>query len=95
LFTRQFLPGYFHSPLPGLDRFSPQGFAMLQTTKERRTKPFTLFTQKGLWLFRPHYSELSFYLLAIRKFNAVASFALLVQIELAKHYCGLNRLAAG
>jgi hypothetical protein len=31
LLTRQFLPGYFHSPLPGLDRVSPQGIAMLQT----------------------------------------------------------------
>jgi hypothetical protein len=27
MLTRQFLPGYFHSPLPGLDRVSPQGIA--------------------------------------------------------------------
>jgi hypothetical protein len=25
LLTRQFLPGYFHSPLSGLDRVSPHG----------------------------------------------------------------------
>jgi hypothetical protein len=38
--TRQFpsagsgqaLPGYFHSPLPGLNRGSPPGIAMLQPT---------------------------------------------------------------
>jgi hypothetical protein len=27
--TRLFLPGYFHSPLPGLDRGSRQDIAML------------------------------------------------------------------
>jgi hypothetical protein len=27
LLTRQFLPGYFHSPLPGLDRGYRQGIA--------------------------------------------------------------------
>jgi hypothetical protein len=32
MLTRQFLPGYFHSPLPGLDRVSPEGIAVLQTT---------------------------------------------------------------
>jgi hypothetical protein len=26
-FTRQFLPGYFQSPLPGLDRVARQGIA--------------------------------------------------------------------
>jgi hypothetical protein len=28
--SRQFLPGYFHSPLPGLVRASQQGIAILQ-----------------------------------------------------------------
>jgi hypothetical protein len=32
MLTRQFLPGYFQSPLPGLDRVSPRGIAMLRTT---------------------------------------------------------------
>jgi hypothetical protein len=32
--TRQFLPGYFHSPLPGLNRGSPPGIAMLQSSQQ-------------------------------------------------------------
>jgi len=32
MLTRQFLPGYFQPPLPGLDRGYRQNIAMLQTT---------------------------------------------------------------
>ena len=39
--TRQFLPGYFHSPLPGLNRGSPLGIAMLQTSATG-LKPFSV-----------------------------------------------------
>jgi hypothetical protein len=35
LLTRQFLPGYFHSPLPGLDRGSRQNIAMLKSRRQR------------------------------------------------------------
>jgi hypothetical protein len=32
--TGQFLPGYFHSPLPGLDRVYPNGIAVLQKRQD-------------------------------------------------------------
>jgi hypothetical protein len=33
LLTRQFLPGYFHSPLPGLDRVSPKASQTTNSTE--------------------------------------------------------------
>jgi hypothetical protein len=34
MLTRQFLPGYFQPPLPGLDRGNRQGITMLQNRQQ-------------------------------------------------------------
>ena len=51
--TRLFLPGYFHSPLPGLDPFSRQGIAILQ----KPTAALKVFSVTGNVFMRWVYSK--------------------------------------